>query len=42
VLETGTAQPEALALYAAQGYVAIEPFGHYTWSPLQRCLGKPL
>jgi GNAT superfamily N-acetyltransferase len=29
VLETGTAQPEAIALYLSSGYVAIEPFGFY-------------
>jgi GNAT superfamily N-acetyltransferase len=42
VLETGTAQPEAIALYLAQGYLPIEKFGHYTWSAKQRCFGKPL
>ncbi|HYO38921.1 MAG TPA: GNAT family N-acetyltransferase [Nocardioidaceae bacterium] len=42
VLETGAAQPEAIALYAAQGYLPIEKFGHYCWSPQQRCFGKPL
>ncbi len=42
VLETGTAQPEAIAMYVATGYSPIEKFGHYTWSPRQRCFGKPL
>jgi GNAT superfamily N-acetyltransferase len=42
VLETGTAQPEAIALYEAEGYTPIEPFGHYAWSPENRCFGKPL
>jgi ribosomal protein S18 acetylase RimI-like enzyme len=42
VLETGAAQPEAIAMYEAAGYSLIEKFGHFTWSPLQRCFGKPL
>jgi GNAT superfamily N-acetyltransferase len=42
VLETGTAQPEAIAMYEATGYSPIEKFGHYTWSPRQRCFGKRL
>ncbi len=42
VLETGTMQPEAMALYEAQGYRLIDGFGHYTWSPLSRCYGKRL
>lgn len=42
VLETGTAQPEAIALYVEAGYQPIRSFGHYSWSPLQRCFGKPL
>ncbi|MDF1705123.1 MAG: GNAT family N-acetyltransferase [Aeromicrobium sp.] len=29
VLETGLAQPEAIALYGSSGYEAIEPFGFY-------------
>ncbi|MEG9225943.1 GNAT family N-acetyltransferase [Aeromicrobium sp. Sec7.5] len=29
VLETGLAQPEAIALYTSSGYEAIEPFGFY-------------
>jgi ribosomal protein S18 acetylase RimI-like enzyme len=42
VLETGIVQPEAIALYEAAGYVSIEKFGHYSWSPKSRCFGKPL
>lgn len=42
VLETGTEQPEAIALYVEQGYRTVDSFGHYTWSPKQRCFGKPL
>lgn len=42
VLETGSAQPEAIALYLSSGYTRIESFGHYQWSPENRCFGKPL
>lgn len=42
VLETGLAQPEAIALYTSAGYVPIPGFGHYCGSELSRCFGKPL
>lgn len=42
VLETGSAQPEAITLYESSGYTRIESFGHYKWSPENRCFGKPL
>lgn len=42
VLETGTAQPEAIALYESSGYAPVEKFGHYAWSPKSRCFGKRL
>jgi GNAT superfamily N-acetyltransferase len=42
VLETGTAQPEAIAMYTASGYQPVESFGWYAWSPLSRCFGKRL
>ncbi|TWE21150.1 GNAT family N-acetyltransferase [Kitasatospora atroaurantiaca] len=42
VLETGTEQPEALALYASEGYEPITKFGFYKDSPQSVCLGKPL
>jgi GNAT superfamily N-acetyltransferase len=42
ILETGTAQPEAMALYEAGGYVPVEPFGHYRGAPLNRCYGRRL
>ena len=29
ILETGTAQPEAMALYESAGYQRVEPFGYY-------------
>ena len=42
ILESGTGQPEALALYAALGYGAVTPFGHYAGYPNARHLGKDL
>jgi GNAT superfamily N-acetyltransferase len=42
ILETGTAQPEAMALYEAAGYEPVEPFGHYRGQPLNRCYGRRL
>ena len=42
ILETGTGQPEALALYASSGYESIPGFGHYRHSPLNRCLARLL
>ena len=42
ILETGIAQPEAIALYESSGYVAIPGFGHYRDSPLSRCLAIAL
>jgi len=40
ILETGTEQPEALALYSSEGYEPIEGFGFYRDSPLNRCLAR--
>ena len=42
LIETGLAQPEAIGLYESAGYLRIEPFGHYAWSPDNRCFAKPL
>jgi len=42
ILETGTAQPEAIALYRSAGYAPIPGFGHYAGSPHNRCFAKPL
>lgn len=41
-LETGTRQPEAMALYESLGYSLIENYGHYAGSPLSRCYAKSL
>lgn len=42
VLETGTAQPEAIALYEKLGYEPIPPYGKYAGEEDQRCYGKRL
>lgn len=42
VLETGDAQPEAIALYASSGYEPCAKFGHYRDYPNSRCFAKPL
>ena len=42
VLETGAAQPEAIALYVSSGYQRITPFGFYQDSPLVRCFARRL
>ncbi|MDQ3528619.1 MAG: GNAT family N-acetyltransferase [Actinomycetota bacterium] len=41
-LETGTAQPEAMALYASSGYQPISNFGYYAGAPLSRSFEKVL
>ena len=42
VLETGVAQPEAIALYESAGYQPTDGFGHYRDSPLSRSFAKDL
>jgi GNAT superfamily N-acetyltransferase len=42
VLETGTRQPEAVALYRSEGYDDVPRFGSYPDSPLSLWLGKRL
>jgi GNAT superfamily N-acetyltransferase len=42
VLETGTKQPEAIALYTSCGYQPCEKFGHYRHYDDSRCFAKPL
>ncbi|MBB5872186.1 GNAT superfamily N-acetyltransferase [Allocatelliglobosispora scoriae] len=42
ILETGHAQPEAMALYEKLGYVPIPHFGHYKDTEGVRSYGRPL
>ncbi len=42
VLETGVAQPEAIALYLSSGYTPAPKFGIYRREPGSRCFAKPL
>ena len=42
VLETGTEQPEAIALYVSAGYSPIPGFGYHREAPESRCFGKLL
>nr|WP_307860539.1 GNAT family N-acetyltransferase [Actinokineospora baliensis] len=42
ILETGTEQPEAIALYLSSGYEPVTPFGFYADAPKARHLGKTL
>ena len=42
VLETGLAQPEAIALYLSAGYTPVDGFGHYKDSPLSRSFARDL
>jgi GNAT superfamily N-acetyltransferase len=42
LLETGEAQPEAIALYEACGYEPVPGFGHYRCSPTSRSFAKDL
>jgi GNAT superfamily N-acetyltransferase len=41
-LETGTRQPEAIAMYEAAGYRRIPNFGHYRDEPGVRSFGREL
>lgn len=41
-LETGTAQPEAVALYESSGYAPTEPFGPWAHEPSARFYAKRL
>ncbi|WP_214403098.1 GNAT family N-acetyltransferase [Pseudonocardia lacus] len=42
VLETGTAQPEAIALYLSSGYERMPNFGTYRDYPNSRCFAKSI
>jgi GNAT superfamily N-acetyltransferase len=41
-LETGTGQPEAIALYRSAGYLPVAPYGYYAEYPDSRCFAKAL
>ena len=41
-LETGSEQPEAVALYEAHGWYRITPYGRYQDSPSSICFAKDL
>jgi len=40
ILETGLAQPEAIALYESSGYAPIAGFGFYKDAKLSRCFAR--
>ncbi|WP_314425900.1 GNAT family N-acetyltransferase [uncultured Microbacterium sp.] len=42
VLETGTAQPDAVRFYEREGYTPIPLFGHYVGSDLSLCFAREL
>lgn len=42
LLETGTLQPEAVALYASAGWSRVEPYGEWRDSPLSVCFAREL
>lgn len=42
LLETGTLQPEALALYESAGYSRRAPYGPYVGDPRSVCFEKPI
>ncbi|MFG2889770.1 GNAT family N-acetyltransferase [Streptomyces sp. NPDC048248] len=42
VLETGTEQPEAIALYTSSGYRMVTKFGYYRTYEQSRCMAKSL
>lgn len=42
LLETGTEQPEAIALYVSAGFTPIAPFGHYADDSRTRCFALEL
>ena len=41
-LETGTEQPEAIALYASAGYRPIDPYGEFRYDSRSRCFYRTL
>ena len=41
-LETGTEQPEAMALYASAGYQPMDPYGEFKDDARSRCFYRTL
>lgn len=41
-LETGTEQPEAIALYISAGHQAVAPYGEFREDPRSRCFMRSL
>ncbi len=41
-LETGSEQPEAIALYVSAGYRPIDPYGEFKEDARSRCFSRPL
>jgi GNAT superfamily N-acetyltransferase len=41
-LETGTEQPEAMALYASAGYRPMDPYGEFKYDARSRCFYRTL
>jgi GNAT superfamily N-acetyltransferase len=41
-LETGTEQPEAIALYTSAGYRALRPYGEFKYDSRSRCFYRSL
>ncbi|WP_084104594.1 GNAT family N-acetyltransferase [Demequina sp. NBRC 110056] len=42
ILETGTGQPEAMALYESSGWLPLAPYGEYHQEPDSRCYQRHL
>ena len=42
LLETGTAQPDAMRFYERESYARIPNYGHYVDSAISRCYAKTL
>lgn len=42
VLETGTAQPDAIRFYEREGYAPIPLYGHYVGSGISRCFAREI
>ena len=41
-LETGSEQPDAIAIYTSAGYRPIAPYGEFKEDERSRCFGRPL